>query len=358
MADKGSSSSQEKTEEATPKRLRDAREKGQVWKSKDLTMVLNLVAAFMVLAFSLGFMSGQIKGLIKDMIVMMGQSELTLADISTLITRTAWVTAKVSAPVLLTVLVISAVVTFLQVGAVFSADPLKPQTSRLNLIEGFKNMFKAQSMIELAKNIVKLSFVFTIAYLVIGDSLREILMMVTASPESGIKVAGWVVTRFMIRVFIVFVIVSVADMIAQRWNYMKQMRMTKEEVKKEYKQDEGDPLIKSVRKQLYMEMIMSDMPAQVAKSDVVITNPTHLAVALRYDKEANIAPEIMASGQRLYAQRIREIAEEAGIPIVQNIPLAWSLIELEVGDEIPDELFTAVAEVLSFVYSLKDRTDQ
>ena len=131
------------------------------------------------------------------------------------------------------------------------------------------------------------------------------------------------------------------------------MKMTKDEVKREYKEDEGDPLIKGQRKQLHQELAMSDVAQQVSKSDVVVTNPTHIAVAIKYDSAEAVAPEIMAKGQRLYAQHIRELADQHDIPIMRNIPLAWALIELEVGDEVPEHLYQAVAEILAFVYRLK-----
>jgi flagellar biosynthetic protein FlhB len=134
---------------------------------------------------------------------------------------------------------------------------------------------------------------------------------------------------------------------------MKQMRMTKDEVKREYKQDEGDPHIKSHRRALHREMVFGDMPKQVKSADVVVTNPVHVAVAIKYDKEEMSAPEIVAKGQRLFAERIRKIAEENGVPIMRNVPLAWSLVEMEIGDEIPEELYAAVAEILAIVYKMK-----
>lgn len=191
------------------------------------------------------------------------------------------------------------------------------------------------------------------AYLAITKYLTPFILTVTVPIQDGIKVGGLILFYFLSLVLIVFILIAVADIALQRKEFAKNLKMTKDEVKREYKEDEGDPLIKGQRKQLHQEMAMSDVGQQVKKSDVVVTNPTHLAVAVKYDTEEMAAPEIMAKGQRLYAQMIREMAEEAEIPIVRNVSLAWALIELEVGDEVPEDLYQAVAEILAFVYRLK-----
>ena len=152
-----------------------------------------------------------------------------------------------------------------------------------------------------------------------------------------------------------FIALAILDIMVQRWQYKKQLRMSKEEVKREYKQDEGDPLIKSMRRQLHQELAMGDVKKQVAASDVVVTNPTHLAIAIKYDEKEMMAPQIMAKGQRLFAEKIREIAETENIPIIQNVPLGWSLIELEIGAEIPEELYQAMAEVLIVIYRMREK---
>jgi flagellar biosynthetic protein FlhB len=152
---------------------------------------------------------------------------------------------------------------------------------------------------------------------------------------------------------VVFIAIAFIDYAVQRWEYRKQLRMSKEEVKREYKQDEGDPLIKSMRRHLHQELAMGDVKQAVRSADAVITNPTELAVAIKYDDKEMVAPQVMARGQRLFAEQIREYAEEAGVPIVQNPPLAWTLIELDVGDEIPEDLYAAIAEILVYVYKMK-----
>jgi flagellar biosynthetic protein FlhB len=211
-----------------------------------------------------------------------------------------------------------------------------------------------KTFVELLKNVVKLALVFLLAYMVISDSLRELVSVVQSTPEQTMAVASKLLTEFLIRIFIVFLAIAIIDVFVQRWDYKKQMRMTKDEVKREYKQDEGDPLIKSARRQLHQELAMGDVRQQVQTADAVITNPTHVAVAIKYDEREMVAPQITTKGQRQFAQLIKEIAQEENVPIIENPPLAWTLIELEVGDEIPEELFQAIAEILVVVYRMKE----
>jgi flagellar biosynthetic protein FlhB len=228
---------------------------------------------------------------------------------------------------------------------------------RLNAIENLKNMFKMTTFVELLKNIAKMSLIFLIAYLVVSANIRDVVLTVKATPDQSMALAARMVVEFLIKVFIVFIIISIIDLFVQRWNYKKQMRMTKDEVKREYKQDEGDPLIKSARRQLHQELAMSDTRQAVKSADAVVTNPTEIAVAIKYNESDMVAPQVLAKGQRLFAQTIRDYAEEFGIPIVRNVPLAWTLIELDIGDEIPEELYAAVAEILVYVYRLKKENE-
>lgn len=349
--------SQEKTEDPTPKRLRDARKKGQVYKSRDLETVMVLVAAFLVLVFSLSFVGGELRRLMELAFRVVSRPEIDRSLIYEL-GRASFVTlVKISLPFLITVVLVAAITGFLQVGPVFSAEPLKPQTKRLNAVENLKNMFKPKILFELAKNIFKVGVVFLIAFLVLKGMMEPFLYSLTVPVAGAAKLGGLVLARFLIRFFIFFLMVAILDLMIQRREYIKNLKMTKEEVKREYKEDEGDPLIRAHRRQLHMEMAMGDVRGQVKAADVVITNPTHLAVALKYDKAEMMAPQVVAKGQRLFAEYIRQLAEEFNVPMVRNIPLAWSLIELEIGDEVPEKLYLAVAEILTFVYRLKEQRE-
>ncbi|MBI2083888.1 MAG: EscU/YscU/HrcU family type III secretion system export apparatus switch protein [Deltaproteobacteria bacterium] len=356
MAEQGSS--QEKTEQPTPKRLRDARKKGQVFKSRDLETVVVMIAAFAALVFSRSYMVGELRRLMELIFKEVGHADFQMGLIYQLGYASLITLVKISVPFLTTVVVVAALVGFLQVGPVFSIEPLKPQTKRLNAIENLKNMLKPKILFELAKNVFKVVVVFLIAYLVVKGMLEPFLLSVTVPLDGSSKLGSIMLVRFLLRFFIFFMILAILDLMMQRREYIKNLKMTKEEVKREYKEDEGDPLIRSQRKQLHMEMAMGDVRQQVKNADVVITNPTHLAIALKYDKVEMIAPQIVAKGQRLFAEFIKQLAEEYEIPVVRNIPLAWSLIELDIGDEVPENLYLAVAEVLTFVYKLKQQKEE
>ncbi len=350
---------QEKTENATPKRLREARKKGQVPKSRDLTTVLVLIATISSLAaFGSMIVSEIEKFSISALSLEFFVESNPLASIFALSEVGFLVLMRACAPFLIAAFVSAAVIGRLQVGGVFSFEPLKPELKKLNAIEGIKKMFKAQTFIELVKNIIKMVVILGLAYAAIDRYLRPFLLTTTVPIADGAKIGGKIVLYFLVLVFIVFILVAIIDVMLQRREFKKNLKMTKEEVKREYKEDEGDPLIKSKRKQMHQEMAMSDVAQQVKASDVVVTNPTHIAIAIKYDQAEMVSPQIMAKGQRLFAQTIREIAAEYDVPIMRNVPLAWTLIELEVGDEIPEDLYRAVAEVLAFVYRLKAERDR
>ncbi len=351
------SSSQEKTEEATPKRLRDARKKGQIAKSRDMNTIVILIAAFGLIVFMRGYIGDQLRSLLVSNFDMVARGNLSFEELA-LMARSNFMTwVRIVGPFALVIVAIAIGVGFIQIGPIFTGEPMKPQMKRLNAIQNIKNMFKMTTFVELLKNIAKLFLIFLMAYFVISDSIREIVLTVQATPDQSTGLAARLMVMFLIRVFIIFIIIAIIDVFVQRWQYKKQMRMSKDEVKREYKQDEGDPLIKSARRQLHQELAMGDVRQAVSTADAVVTNPVELAVAIKYEDSDMAAPHVVAKGQRLFANTIRELAEEMRIPIVQNPPLAWTLIELDVGDEIPEELYQAVAEILVFVYKLKQERE-
>lgn len=352
--------SQEKTEQPTPKRLREARKKGQVFKSKDLEAVAVFIGVFAGFAFTHSFIAAEFRSLMEETFRAVGQKVLDGAEIYRL-GRLAFMTLiKTTGPVVLIAMLIAAVVGYLQVGSVFSIEPLKPQLKKLNAIENLKNMFKPKMLVELVKNIFKIVMIFFIAYSVLKGMLEPFLLTVTVPVEGASKLGSMVLVKFFVRFLIVFLLVACFDLFLQRKEYIKNLKMTKDEVKREYKEDEGDPLIKGARRQLHMEMAMGvgDTRQKVKNADAVVTNPTHIAIAIQYDKNEMVAPQIVAKGQRLYAEFIKDIAKENNVPIIRNVPLAWSLLELEIGDEIPEKLYVAVAEILTFVYRMKEESEK
>ena len=350
----GGDSSQEKTEEPTPKRLRDARKKGQVFQSKDLEAVMVFISIFAAVSFSIDFMTHELENLMREAFSLATRKELRLDEIYQVGKLALMTAAKTLAPILGTGFLVAGLVGFLQVGPLFSMETLTPTLNKLNAIENLKNMFKTKTFFELFKNIVKMTTVFLIGYSVLKGMLEPFLLTVTIPIEGASKLGGMVLTKFIIRFLIVFLILAIVDFFMQKREYMKNLKMSKEEIKREYKEEEGDPHIKGHRRQLHQEMAMGDTRQRVQNADAVVTNPTHLAVAIKYDKAEMSSPQVVAKGQRLYAEFIKDLAKEYEIPIIRNIPLAWALIELEQDDEIPEKLYTAVAEILTFVYRLKE----
>ncbi len=337
--------------------MREARKKGQVAKSRDVNTVFILIAAFGLIAAFKDYIADIIQTSMKATFEIASKASITNEELFLHAQQAFYAYIKAAAPFIGVIALAALAIGFIQVGPVFSGEPMKPKADRLNIIQNLKNMFKVTTFVELLKNIAKVSLIFILAYTVLKDNMREVVMTVMGTLPQSSAVAAKIITIFLIKVFVCFVVIALVDLMVQRWHYKKQMKMTKEDVKREYKQDEGDPLIKSIRRQLYQEMVMSDVKQAVKASDVVVTNPTELAVALKYNDKEMTAPQIVAKGQRLFADMIREIATEKSVPIVQNVPLAWALIELELGDEIPENLYAAVAEVLIVVYRMRSSVE-
>ena len=350
--------SQEKTEEATPKRLRDLRKKGQVAKSKDMTTVFMFITVFIVIAITSKFIASELKEFMAYAFAMVAKQPLEVQNLATLLTMAVTVLGKVLAPILFGAMVAAVIIGFLQVGPIFTTDVLIPKFEKLNPIEGVKNMFKIVTLIELFKNFIKISIVIYLAYSTINSFIREIIISSQVTAVEAVKLTAEIVYYFLIKVMVIFLVIAVIDLAIQRWNYMKNNRMSKDEVKREYKEDEGDPMIKGERKRLHREMVFGDVKNNVKKSDGVVSNPTHVAVAILYDKEEMAAPEITVKGQKKMAEMILKIAREENIPIIRNIPLAWSLVQLEEGDAIPEDLYEPVAEVLSLIYDMKNGANE
>jgi len=352
----GQDSSQEKTEDATPKRLREARKKGDVAKSKDLSMVFVMIAVFSAIAFMSGFIASEIKEFMRFAYSQIANTPITGYVLMEVGKAAFFTLAKVLGPILLAGLVSALFIGMAQVGAIFSPEPLKPKFEKLNPVEGFKNMFKMVTFIELLKNMAKLTIVIYLAYSTIDSFMQEILLSSQVNMIEAVKMTGQIVYMFFIKVMIVFFVIALIDMAVQQWNYKKRHRMSKDEVKREYKQDEGSPEIKGERRRLHREMVFGggDTKNNVKNADAVVKNPVHVAVAIKYSRDEMAAPEIVAKGQKKYADYILSLAEEYNVPVIRNIPLAWSLLQIDEGGAIPEDLYEPVAEVLSMVYDMKE----
>ncbi|MFN7960843.1 MAG: EscU/YscU/HrcU family type III secretion system export apparatus switch protein [Thermoanaerobaculia bacterium] len=348
--------SEQKTEKPTPKKLREARKKGQVPFSRDTSgAVLFLIGVFA--AFGLG--SKLVQAFLDSF---HEATELTRFDrLSPQVAADAMArNFERAAHLPLTLLLVLAgaglAVGVIQTRFNFSAYPLQPRLEKINPATRLKQWFSVQGLFEFAKTLLKLVIVLTVAYWVFSDRLALILRLIyTDSLQAFAIVVTGLVKTFLVSIGVVFLVLAVLDFLFQRWNNERQLKMSKYEVKQEYKEMEGDPHLKSHRRSLHQQLALADVRKAVGKADVVLVNPTHYAVALAYQRDKMAAPRVTAKGQDSAARRIRSFARRAGVPIVENRELARALATLSVAEEVPRELYAAVAEVLAFVYRLKER---
>lgn len=348
---------QEKTEQATPRRRQEARKQGNVAKSVDLNSVFVLLAGTLALYFARGPMWNRISEATKALWRGGCTATLTPAMMQIYLVGGLEVMAKIVAPVIIAVGVAGLAANYAQVGLIFALDPLAPKFSKVDPIAGAQRLVSKRALVELAKGIFKIGVVGLVAYWTIKGAFEEVFLLMDQSVGQIFVFIGRMTFRILLRTGLVLVILAALDYAFQRREHEQRLRMTKQEVKEEMKQVEGDPLVKSRVRSIQREMARRRMMDAVPKADVVITNPTHLAVALQYDPEQMAAPTVVAKGARLIAQRIREIAEAHGIPIVEDKALAQMLYKAtEVGQEIPLHLYKAVAEILAYVYQMKGKS--
>ncbi len=341
----------EKTEEPTQKKLDDSKKKGQVSKSKDLSSVFVLAAGFLTIGAVFPFIYAKYQEIALDSLRKAGMGRhFTSDEIFHNLYNGLSLVVTLSLPALVAGIFIGGLVEFLQIGPVFSVDPLIPKLEKLNPITGIKNLFSKKQVVELLKNCVKISTSAYIAYITLKDELRLVVYAIQGTPAQIMSVASSIISKLTIRIALLFLVFAIFDLWWQRRVFMKDMMMTKDEIKREYKDSEGDPHNKAKRKEMHQEIIEGAMMDDVANSDVVVTNPDHYAVALKYDQQSYQAPRIVAKGIDDRALQIKHIAKTNGVVEIRNIPLAHALYRLELYKEIPESLYDAVAEVLSFVY--------
>ena len=343
---------QDRTEAPTEKRKQESRKEGRVAKSMELTsaaILLSTVILFYVTGESFIWSLAQI---IRTIYTWSATLPLSAGSSPLLFKWVASETLIVLLPFLITLLAVALLVNYLQVGVIFSTKALGPKWERLNPVDGLKRIFSSRGLSELVKGIAKMIVIGTIIYLYISKRVPEYPFLAFMSPYMIMGELGKDLFRIGAYVGLAFLIMALADYAYQRWEYMKKLRMTKQEVKDERKQSEGSPEIKARLKSRMRELSRNRMMAAAARATVVITNPVHLAVALRYDTEAaEAAPVVMAKGQRLIADRIKEIAVLHSIPIREDRPLAQALFSsCNVGEEIPFMYYQAVAQILAEIY--------
>jgi len=350
---------QEKTEQATPKKRDDARKKGQVARSNELSSVAILLFGLLALWGLGGYMYDRMSGLMIEMFTNGMTLNIDTLTIQPHITR--WLNGFVAivAP-LVVVLVIAALgVNVAQVGVLFTGQPLQPKAERISPLKGVKRIFSKKGLVELAKGLFKIGIVALMTYMTLESEADTLLALIDMTIGQILGLGAEIVLDMGLRVALILLLMAVLDYAFQRWDYENNLKMTKQETKEEQKQQEGDPVLRSRVRSLQRDMSRKRMMSDVGESDVVVANPTHVAVALKYDPANMVAPIVMAKGQRLIAQKIKELAREAGVPIVENKPLARALFKaVQVGQEIPEDLFRATAEVLAFVFQMRRGTKQ
>ncbi|THF57261.1 type III secretion system export apparatus subunit SctU [Pseudothauera rhizosphaerae] len=343
----------EKTEQPTHKKLMDARKKGQVAYSKDFTQTILILAMF-------GYMIGGAQGIVESigrlmLLPMDFIHQPFQASLDAVLLPLMKDGITVLLPFVLIVLGIGIFADALQVGIMFAFEAVKPSAKKLNALANAKNMVSKKNMVEFLKNCIKVGFLTALLFIVLRDEIPRLLTL----PLAGIVGVGTAIGSLLyvviVNVAMVYVVLALADFVWQRFNHKKQLMMSKDEVKREYKEAEGDPHIKGARKQLHQEMMMSGMVEKTRKASVVVTNPTHVAIALYYDEDKTPLPVVLAKGTDLVAKRIVAVAREEGIPVMENVPLARALLEQAQLDQyIPSDLLEPVAEVLRLVGQLAE----
>ena len=347
----------DKTEKASPKKRRDERKKGNVFQSKDVVTVGIIAVSFYVLKFWMPYINKLATGMFNKYVNMMGTSVNISDSFISQVMKDISIAVFFSAGVLMAAVTICSIVfTGAQTKFLVSKESIKFKFSKLNPLAGFKRMFSLRSVVELVKNLIKVIILGYVMYGSISDNLYQVPKLMNLELKQGIKYIFDSIMSLVNSVIIAFVAISAFDFFYQWWEYEKNIKMSKQEVKEEYKQMEGDPQLKGKMKEKARSISMSRMMQQVPKADVIIRNPTHFAVAIKYDINKDDAPIVLAKGQDLIAKKIIEKAMENNIEMVENKPLARALYEnAEIDREIPLEYYEPIAEILAWVYQLKEK---
>ncbi len=344
---------QEKTEHASLKRREDFRKKGQVAQSREVHTAALLTATLVLWIFYAPAFWRGLQNLTRGFFSQAGSLEVTPQSVQNLGAFVVGEVGLLLAPVLILVLVVGFFSSVLQIGFLVTGEPLKPDFSRLDPVKGMGRFFSRRSLVEVVKSLAKVLLIGTVAYRTVKAEFAGDLVLVDLDVAQTLAYLGKVAALVLFKTCGLLVALAVLDFFFVRWELEQKMKMTRQDQKEEYKETEGDPYLKSRIRSLQAQMARRRMMSEVPKADVVITNPTHLSIAISYRREKMAAPQIVAKGADHLALRIREIARESGVPMVENVPVARALYRSEVGEAVPEELYKAVAEVLAYVYSLK-----
>lgn len=347
---------QEKTEKPTLKKKEESRKKGQVAKSTEVNTAFIMLFVFIILSFIGAWMGAILVSIYQKSFLEYFFWDITVYNISTIFQQVSFEAAKAVSPIMAIALVAGIFGNYVQIGFLFSTDPLKMKLEKIDPIKGFKRIFSVRAIVELLKSLLKISIVVSVAFIILWFRLDDIILLSQKDIDISMALISSLTIQMGITVAIILLLLAILDYLYQKYDFEKNLRMSKQDIKDEHKKSEGDPLIKSKIKQRQREMAMRRMMQEVPKADVVITNPTHFAIALKYDAENMDAPVVIAKGADYVALKIKELAKSHDIITVENKPLARALYQrAEIGDEVPEDLFTTVAEVLAYVYRIQGK---
>jgi flagellar biosynthetic protein FlhB len=346
----------DKTEAPTPRRRQEAREQGNIAKSQDLTVAMILIGMMVMLRTSGPKLVDALKTLVRDMLSSDSLSNFSTASASGGMLRAIYLVGIAMAPLLVGVVLIAVVGNVLQVGLIFNPAKLQPNLGALNPIGGLGRLFASRNPMQLLISLVKMIFLGLVAYSAVHGRIGQIMAVQALGFVQIFSLGASVIYDIALRVGIAMLILSIADFLYQRWRVEQELKMTKTEVKDEMRRMDGDPKIKMRRRQIAIQQFKKRLAKDVPTADVVVTNPTEFAVALKYDSDKMRAPRVIAKGRGLIAAQIRQLAIAAGVPILERKPLARALYKLvDVGQEIPEQFYSAVAEILAYVYELSGK---
>ncbi|MGC8668588.1 MAG: flagellar biosynthesis protein FlhB [Chthonomonadales bacterium] len=352
----------ERTEAATPRKRQELRRQGRVSKSQDLVSMIVFVGVLLCIRWAGSNAAQRLVVFTRSSFLGLSAPSITPQTLPELASRATMLMLSVIGPVIAIALFLGVAANVLQTGVVLSGQPLVPDFTRINPLAGARRFLSGRGVVELAKSLAKIGVIAWLAYSTIAGGYADLLQCSRADVQTMLSVVGSLLFRVVLRISLLLLVLAALDYAYQRWSFERSIRMTRQEVREEVKNQEGNPQVKSRIRARMRQLARRRMMAEVPKADVVITNPTHYAVALRYDAQAMNAPQVVAKGAGAVAQKIRELAETNGVPIVENPPLARGLFKsVEIGQEIPSTFYAAVAEVLAFIYRLdssRRRTSQ
>ena len=346
---------EDKQFDATPQKLKKARDQGQVVKSKDFSMAIAILVMWIAIFQFAPFIWKQISGLFIMLYEQIPNKSLEEIGYVQILFKTVLPTFLILAPLLALASFIAIVGDLIQVGPLFTMTPLEPKLDKLNPTKYFKNLMSIKTLFELVKNIIKVVLLGIIGFVVYKAHFPQVLMLAAIDNNFAVMIEfGKLVLDFIIKAGIAFLIIAAADYGVTKWKFLQDQKMSFKEIKDEYKNSEGDPHVKAALRQRRQQMMQQGMMDAVPEADFVVCNPTHIACALKYNQDEMEAPKLVAKGTELFAKKIIEIARENMVPVIENPPVARAIFRLvEVNSYIPADLYKAVAEILLFVYNLR-----